>query len=70
MGAELGRWLIALGSVAAWSGIIVAGLGMSELIPSGGLIQIGAIVTILGLIGLVSGVLVYRATMDPDQTVG
>ena len=68
MGAELSRWLIAVGAAAAWSGIIVAGMGMSELVPSATLISIGVIATIAGLVGLVIGILIYRATVEQDES--
>ncbi len=69
MGAEVARWLIALGAVAAWTGIIVAGMGMSELVPGWELIQRGVLVTVAGLVALVVGVLLYRGTNDADRPV-
>jgi len=68
MGAEVARWMIAIGSVAAWTGIIVAGMGMSELIPGDVLIQRGVIVSILGFVALIVGIVLYRATVEPDQS--
>jgi uncharacterized membrane protein len=66
MGAELSRILIAFGAVAAWSGIIVLGMGMAELVPSSDLMSKGQIVTVLGLVALVAGIVMYRATREPD----
>ena len=68
MGAEVARWLIALGSVAAWTGIIVAGMGMSELVAGSELISRGLIVTAVGLLALVVGIVVYRGTVESDQS--
>jgi uncharacterized membrane protein len=66
MGAELSRILIAFGAVAAWSGIIILGMGMAELVPSSDLMSKGQIVTVLGLVALVAGIVMYRATREPD----
>ncbi len=68
MGAEVARWLIAIGAVAAWTGIIVAGMGMSELVPGWQLIRSGVLVTVAGLVGLIVGVVLYRGTVETDQT--
>lgn len=68
MGAEVGRWLIAIGAVAAWTGIIVLGMGMSELIPGYEQIQRGLFVSIAGLAALVIGIVIYRSTVGPDES--
>jgi hypothetical protein len=68
MGAELARVLTAAGAVAAWTGIIVLGIGMAELQPSQALISIGGITTVAGLVSLVVGALMIRATdNDPAR---
>ena len=66
MGAELSRILISLGAVAAWTGIIILGMGMSELVASADLVSKGQIVTVAGLIAFVVGLLMYRVTREPD----
>ncbi|MCC6315518.1 MAG: hypothetical protein IT337_16085 [Thermomicrobiales bacterium] len=75
MGAELGRWLIALGAVGAWTGFTILGVGMSELTPAGypyfaGLTvaEIGGYLTVIGLVMFVVGIFVYRATVEPDTS--
>ncbi len=68
MGAEIARWLIAIGAVAAWTGIIVAGLGMAELVPGWALIQRGVLVSVAGAIALIVGIVLYRGTVGADET--
>ena len=68
MGAEVARWLIALGAVAAWTGIIVAGMGMSELVAGSESISRGLVVTVVGLLALVIGIVAYRGTLKADET--
>ena len=70
MGAEVARWLIAIGAVAAWTGIIVAGMGMSELVPSAELIQRGILVSVAGFVALIAGIVLYRGTIEADETSG
>ena len=70
MGAEVARWLIAIGAVAAWTGIIVAGMGMSELVPSAELIQRGILVSVAGFVALIGGIVLYRGTIEADESSG
>jgi Ni,Fe-hydrogenase I small subunit len=70
MGAEVARWLIAIGAVAAWTGIIVAGMGMSELVPSAELIQRGILVSVAGFVALIAGIVLYRGTIEADESSG
>lgn len=73
MGAELGRILTAGGAVAAWTGIIVLGLGMAEQVPGYpyafglSLVGLGTLVTVVGLVALVVGVFILRAA-EPDRS--
>jgi hypothetical protein len=67
MGAEVARILVAAGAVAAWTGIIVLGMGMAELTPSAALISIGGILTVAGLVALVAGAVLVRATDGSDS---
>ena len=64
--AELSRILISIGAVAAWTGVILFGMGTAELIPGADLMNKGLIGTIGGLIVLVVGMVLYRATREPD----
>lgn len=74
MGSELGRILTAGGAVAAWTGIIVLGLGMAELTPGIpyafglSLVGLGVLITVVGLVALVVGVMIYRATLESDRS--
>lgn len=73
MGSELGRILTAGGAVAAWTGIIVLGMGMAELVPGYpfafglSLVGLGALVTVIGLVSLVVGVLIMRSA-EPNRS--
>ena len=73
MGAELGRILTAAGAVAAWSGIIVLGIGMAELTPGApfafglSLVGLGVLVTVVGLVALILGVLILRGA-EPNRS--
>jgi uncharacterized membrane protein len=64
--AEISRILIAIGSVAAWTGLILLGMGTSELVPGADLMNKGLIGMVGGLIVLVVGIVIYRATREPD----
>ena len=66
--AEIARILIAAGSVAAWTGIIILGMGMSELLPGTSLIDIGGPMTAVGLVVLALGMLLYKAKREPDRS--
>jgi len=66
--AEIARILIAAGSVAAWTGIIILGMGMSELLPGTSLINIGGPMTAIGLVVLALGMLLYKAKREPDRS--
>ena len=66
--AEIARILIAAGSVAAWTGIIILGMGMSELLPGTSLINIGGPLTAVGLVVLALGMLLYKAKREPDRS--
>ncbi len=66
--AEIARILIAAGSVAAWTGIIILGMGMSELLPGTSLINIGGPMTAVGLVVLALGMLLYKAKREPDRS--
>jgi hypothetical protein len=74
MGLELGRILTAAGAVAAWTGIIVLGLGMAELTPGYpfafglSLVGLGVLVTVVGLVALVVGAFIYRAAFGADRS--
>lgn len=73
MGLELGRILTAGGAVAAWSGIIVLGMGMAELTPGAeyafglSLVGIGGWVAVIGLAALVVGAFIYRSAFDSSR---
>ncbi|MFM9108077.1 MAG: hypothetical protein ACKOWF_15415 [Chloroflexota bacterium] len=64
--AEISRILIGIGSVAAWTGLILYGMGSAELIPGPDLMSKGLIGLVGGLIALVVGIVLYRATREPD----
>lgn len=64
--AEISRILIAIGSVAAWTGVILFGMGSSELIPGADLLGKGKVGMIAGLIILVVGLVLYRSSREPD----
>ncbi|MFM8593664.1 MAG: hypothetical protein ACKOCK_04655 [Chloroflexota bacterium] len=66
--AEISRILIALGSVAAWTGLIILGMGMSELLPGASLINIGGPMMAVGLVVLLLGVVLYRMSREPDTS--
>lgn len=66
--AEISRILIALGSVAAWTGLIILGMGMSELLPGVSLINIGGPMMAVGLVVLLLGVVLYRMSREPDTS--
>lgn len=66
--AEISRILIALGSVAAWTGLIILGMGMSELLPGVSLINIGGPMMAVGLVVLLLGVVLYRMSHEPDTS--
>ena len=64
--AEISRILISIGSVAAWTGLILYGMGAAELVPGASLMDYGKIGMVGGLIALVVGMVLYRATREPD----
>ena len=68
MGAEVSRWMIAIGAVAAWTGVIVVGMGMATLLPSDSLIAQGVVVSVVGLVALILGILIYSRTVEPDES--
>lgn len=68
MGEALSRILIVLGSVGAWTGLIIFGMGTSELVPGAQMLGIGQLLMIGGVIALVVGIVMYRATREPDRS--
>ncbi len=80
--AELSRWLIAIGATAAWSGFTILGIGMSTLVPGspntgspgiarllpGTIAEQGGLITIVGLIMFVLGIILYRSSVEPDES--
>ena len=65
MTRELGRWLIALGSVGAAVGITVLGMGMSFVESDDSMIRIGVILIVVGGVATVVGALAMRSTAEP-----
>jgi len=68
MGEALSRILIVLGSVGAWTGLIIFGMGTAELVPGAQMLGIGRLMLIAGVIALVVGIVMYRATREPDRS--
>lgn len=80
--AELSRWLIAIGATAAWTGFTILGIGMSTLVPSspnagspwiarllpGTIAEQGGLISVIGLIGFVIGIILYRSSVEPDES--
>ena len=59
---NLAGWLIVLGAVAAAVGLTLFGMGSSTLQADGQLVNIGSILMVGGILGLVVGFVAYKAT--------
>jgi hypothetical protein len=59
---NLAGWLIVLGAVAAAVGLTLFGMGSSTLQADGQLVNIGSILMVGGILGLVVGLVAYKAT--------
>jgi len=65
MSQEVARWLVALGAVAASVGATILGMGTSYLEAADWMVNLGAALTIGGILALLIGAYVYRAA-GPD----
>jgi hypothetical protein len=67
MSHEIARWLVALGSVTAWVGFTVLGMGMSFVESVDWMITLGLVLTVGGVVALVAGAYVYRTSAEPGS---
>ena len=59
---NLAGWLIVLGAVGSAVGVTLFGMGSSTLQADGQLVNIGSILMVGGILGLVVGFVAYKAT--------
>ena len=64
---NLAGWLIVLGAVGAAVGFTLFGMGSSTLQADEQLIRIGSILLVGGLVGLVIGLVTYKATQSSGE---
>lgn len=67
MGRELARLLLVFGSVIAWVGFTIVGMGLSFVDPDDGMFTIGLVLTIGGIVAAIVGVAMYRVTEEPTH---
>lgn len=66
---NVARWVIALGSAIAATGLVVLGIGMSYVRPENSEITIGLVLMLGGIAAAVVGAVVYRASDEPDTSI-
>lgn len=67
MGRELARLLLVFGSVIAWVGFTIVGMGLSFVDPDDGMFTIGLVLTIGGIVAAIVGAAMYRVTEEPTH---
>jgi uncharacterized membrane protein YfcA len=68
MGAEIARWMVALGVVAAVVGFTFIGMATSYVEPHRSMFNIGLVLLIGGAVGTLIGWFVHRAADEPDRS--